>query len=152
MALGDKTWHYWVPGVAQATLLHDIFTNGLSGHVGRFMSGMFSPDGSNGLNNNLAIQAQTLSESARDQFLADREHQEMREDTAYQRGVADMEKAGLNPYTIGANPAPSSASSVGGDTLTNKLQVLGFMLDLKNLDAKNRQITNNLITGLLKAK
>lgn len=152
MALGDKTWHYWIPIVSQATMLKDIFTNGVFGSTKRFMQGMFSSDGNNGLNNNLQIQAQNIAQSARDEYLADREHQEMREDTAYQRGVADMEKAGLNPYTIGANPAPSSASSVGADTLTNKLQVLGFILDLKNLDAKNRQITNNLITGLLKSK
>lgn len=97
--------------------------------------------------------AQILGEvqnQARQQYLEDRQHQEMREDTAYQRGVEDMRKAGLNPYTIGANPAPSSSSSVGENSIQSKLSVLGFILNLKNLDLKNRQVANQEINTILR--
>lgn len=92
-----------------------------------------------------------VNSQARDEFLADREHTEQREDTSYQRAVSDMRSAGLNPYTISAAPVNSSASSVGENTIQSKLQMLGYVLDLSNLDAKNRSITNNLIGNILKA-
>ena len=101
--------------------------------------------------NNLEQQAQSILGEARNEYLADREHTEAREDSAYQRAVSDMRKAGLNPYTVGSNPAPSSASSVGSNVISNKLQVLGYILDLKNLDAKNRKITNDTIGSILNA-
>lgn len=97
----------------------------------------------------LANQASQILGEARTQYEEDRAHTEMREDTAYQRAVADMRKAGLNPYTIGASPAASSASNVGADIITNKIQILGYLLDLKNLDAKNRKITNDAIGNVL---
>lgn len=86
----------------------------------------------------------------RQDLLEDRDHTEMREDTVYQRGVEDMRKAGLNPYTIGANPSPSSSSSVGENMINNRIQMLGYILDLKNLNARNREITNNAIANVLK--
>lgn len=95
------------------------------------------------------ILGEVLSDS-RKEYLEDRAHSEMREDTAYQRAVEDMRKAGLNPYTIGSTPANSSASQVGAQTIASKLQVLGYILDLKNLDLKNRKITNDTITSILK--
>lgn len=85
----------------------------------------------------------------RKEFLEDREHTEMREDTAYQRGVEDMRKAGLNPYTIGSNPAPSSVSTVGQNSVTNRLQMLGYILDMQNLSLKNKKLTNDLIGDVL---
>lgn len=88
--------------------------------------------------------------NSRAEYLEDRAHTEEREDSAYQRAVADMRKAGLNPYTVGANPAPSSASSVGENSIMTKLQVLGYILDLQNLDTKNRSVTNQLIGNVLR--
>lgn len=92
---------------------------------------------------------------ANEAYLADREHTEMREDTVYQRGVEDMRKSGLNPYTIGANPSPSSSSSVGADTITNKLELLGYILNLDKLTDRNVQTANGIlgnILGFLKKK
>lgn len=118
-------------------------------HFGDIISGYagFSRDE----NKSLSDAANSVLGEARSEYLADREHTEMREDTAYQRAVADMRQAGLNPYTVGGSPASSSASSVGSSVITNKLQVLGYLLDLKNLDAKNRQIANNAILGFISA-
>ena len=82
-------------------------------------------------------------------YVEDREHTEMREDTAYQRAVADMRAAGLNPYTIGAHPASSTPSTVNAQTLTNNLQMLGYILDLQNLSLKNKQTTNDMIGDIL---
>lgn len=87
--------------------------------------------------------------NSRNSYLADREHTEQREDTAYQRGVKDMQAAGLNPYTIGANPSPSSSSSVGAQSVAADLQTLGYILDMQNLSLKNKKITNDLITSVL---
>ena len=90
-----------------------------------------------------------VTANAQSTYLSDREHNEEREDTAYQRGVADMRAAGLNPYTIGANPAPSSSSNANAGALGYQLQVLGSMLDIANLSIKNRKVTNDLIGDIL---
>lgn len=157
MALGDNrssaqtnTWEYWVPFYSGYLAARDM-VNGESpfsfiGHA--FGSG--TKDGTSGSNSySLESESRDILNTARDELLADRDHTEMREDTAYQRAVKDMKEAGLNPYTIGAQSAPSSASSVGSDMVSNKLQILGYILDLKNLDAKNRKITNDSITNVL---
>lgn len=87
--------------------------------------------------------------NARTEYLEDREHTEMREDTAYQRAVADMRAAGLNPYTIGSTPASSSASSVGENTLMTKLQAVGYVLDMKNIDINNKRLANGILGTIL---
>ena len=97
-----------------------------------------------------------VSNNAREEFLEDRAHTEMREDTAYQRGVEDMRKAGLNPYTIGANPSPSSSSSVGENSIMTQLQIVGSLLDIQNLSVRNKSLINNIIgtalNGYLRSK
>lgn len=89
--------------------------------------------------------------NSRQEYLEDRAHTEEREDTAYQRAVADMRKAGLNPYTISTSGAASSTSSVGENTITSKIQILGYLLSLRNLDLKNRQVANSEVNTLLNA-
>lgn len=91
-----------------------------------------------------------IQNTSREEYIKDRDHTEEREDTAYQRATKDMLAAGLNPYTIGASPASSSASNVGENTIASKLQLLGYVLDLKNLSLKNRQVTNQSIGNLIK--
>lgn len=97
------------------------------------------------------ILGEATSSNNREEYLEDRAHTEEREDTAFQRQVQDMQKAGLSPYTISASPVNSSASSVGSNSVMSKLQMLGYMLDLKNLDLKNKGIINNLIGGIIRA-
>lgn len=139
-----NTWEYWIPGWNQALLWRDIFGGNLGSGISKkfgIVSGSATSD--------LEGQANSILGESRESYLEDRAHTEMREDTAYQRAVADMKAAGLNPFTIGASGAPSSSSSANSDYISNKLQVLGYILDLKNLDAKNRQITNQAIGNVL---
>lgn len=143
-----NTFEYWIPGWSQFLLLRDLIHGDLSGGISRTFGGLGNYSQSS---SELASQASQVLGEARSEFLADREHTEAREDSAYQRAVEDMRKAGLNPYTIGASGAPSSASSVGSDMISSKLQVLGYILDLKNLDARNRQITNQAIGSVLRS-
>lgn len=56
-----------------------------------------------------------------------REFQRDMSNTAYQRAVADMRKAGLNPYALysSANPASSPSGSVGSVGGAGNMAVLG---------------------------
>ena len=50
-----------------------------------------------------------------------RKHVEVREDTAYQRAVADMKKAGINPELLGVQPASSGGGISSASRLDNSL-------------------------------
>jgi hypothetical protein len=94
------------------------------------------------------VLSDVMSDS-RQEYLEDREHTEQREDTAYQRAVTDMRSAGLNPYTVGSSPAPSSVSSVGEHSIMSKLQAVGYILDLQNLNIQNKKLANGVLGTIL---
>lgn len=50
-----------------------------------------------------------------------RKHIEEREDSAYQRAVADMKKAGINPELLGVHPASSGGGITSASRLDNSL-------------------------------
>lgn len=50
-----------------------------------------------------------------------RKHVEEREDSAYQRAVADMKKAGINPELLGVNPASSGGGITSASRIDNSL-------------------------------
>lgn len=82
-------------------------------------------------------------------FLEDRAWTAQREDTAVQRRVEDMRKAGINPYTIGASSAGSTASTANSDSVQNRLQLLGSILDIGNLSLKNKKLANDKLSTFL---
>ena len=64
--------------------------------------------------------------------------QASREDSAYQRGVADMEKAGLNSALMYGNGAQPSASSAGGSSsvgISDLLQLAMLPLQMQAMQA-----------------
>lgn len=118
--------------------------------IGHFLTGGLFRNKQTDIDADVSSILGEVSDNSRQQYLEDREHTEQREDSAYQRAVSDMRKAGLNPYTVGSSPSPSSSSSVGEHTIQSKLSMLGYILDLKNLDIKNRQVTNQAIGNVIK--
>lgn len=141
-------WKWLIPYYGIHQMIQNVRDNGYQ--FGDLSAGLFGFKDTR--NNNLQEDEKVLGQvaiSSRDEYLQDREHTEMREDTAYQRAVNDMRSAGLNPYTVGSSPAASSSSSVGENTIATQLQMLGYVLDLKNLDIKNKQLANTILSSIL---
>lgn len=77
-------------------------------------------------------------------------HQEERDDTAFQRQVADMQAAGLNPAMMfGGSPSPvvnTSAAAAPGAGISDLLQLAMLPLQMKSLQAdidKTKADTDN---------
>lgn len=71
-----------------------------------------------------------------------------REDTAYQRMVEDMRKAGLNPWTGISSGGLSSSSVVASNksALDTLIQVLSY--NEKNADNENKTLLNSINTAV----
>ena len=78
-----------------------------------------------------------------------RDFQQQMSDTSYQRGVSDMQKAGLNPalmYGGGASgastPSGAAATSVSpqqGMNMSDLMQIISLPLQMKQLNANVRK-------------
>lgn len=75
-----------------------------------------------------------------------------REDTAYQRMVADMKAAGLNPWTgIASGGSASSPQSPSKDTLGGLINIVALNNQATSLKDKDNRWTGDLLAGLAKA-
>lgn len=85
--------------------------------VGSLLGGWFGMKGTNDTNAANAEQVRQMNMFNADQARLNRDFQERMSDTQWQRGVADMKAAGLNPalaYQQGGASAPSGSSASGG--------------------------------------
>lgn len=94
--------------------------------------------------NNLANQLYANAGNIASAIDADTREIWAREDSAYQRMVEDMKKAGLNPWAgISSGGLATSVENPSMNSLTGLIQVLGGMLDTENAFTKS---SNNLYT------
>lgn len=105
--------------------------------------------------NNLDEANARLLEQNRQFALEDRAFNAMREDTAYQRSVADLKAAGLNPWLAVSNPASSQpVSNVAGSNIeAQKIRQGYYQLFQKTMnDAINTTIkgTNSAYDAVYK--
>lgn len=74
--------------------------------------------------------------------------QREREDSAYQRAVADMRKAGINPNLMNVQPAASNAGNTSGmEGIENMLEELDILLDKETTMEEGTKDRINSIVG-----
>lgn len=70
-----------------------------------------------------------------------------REDSAYQRMVADMQKAGLNPWTgISSGGSSTSSTNPSLDSLSSLISVLGGVLRTEDTFTRSSSNLHKMIT------
>ena len=97
--------------------------------------------GSSVLNYFNSRKANQLQEQAYDYQKALNEQVIAREDSAYQRTVADMEKAGLNPLSINSVNSASSLSTGQAPTTVPEFDVTNAVSALNTLTGSKTQLT-----------
>lgn len=119
-------WEYWIPGWSQALLTKDLFTGNLGKGISKSLGGTGKQPGILGqITGETAAQAQyenqlSLQKDAQ-QFTAEQNALDREfASSAYQRGVSDLQAAGLNPWMLGSSAAgvgtAGTANSVGVGT------------------------------------
>lgn len=74
-----------------------------------------------------------------------------REDSAYQRMVADMKKAGLNPWTgVSSGGSPTSATNPASARLDSLLGMLNYNLDAMERENKYKKGVSDSVVSWLK--
>lgn len=75
-----------------------------------------------------------------------------REDSAYQRMVEDMKKAGLNPWTgLSSGGSPTSSTNPSMDSLTSLLQVLDGSLKTESTYTQSSKRLFDMVINALTA-
>ena len=92
--------------------------------------------GTNGLANSLYFNSGNIANAV----YADSKAIWDREDSAYQRMVADMKAAGLNPWTgVASGGSPTSATNPSMDSLTSLISVLGGLLKTEDVFTRSNK-------------
>lgn len=127
-------------------------------NVVNYLSGRYNNSNSNWITSNdtLADRLYADAGSIGGNIYADSMSIWEREDSAYQRMVEDMQKAGLNPWTgVSSGGSPTSSVNPSMDSLTGLIQVLGSWIDKNEASVRglqgSTQAAENVISTFNKA-
>lgn len=94
----------------------------LAGGLGSLAGGLFGYFGQQSANATNTMLASNATDFNREQAALNRDFQERMSNTAWQRGIADMRAAGINPILAASR---GGASSPGGDSASASLATVG---------------------------